>query len=232
MAVTALAFAAVAVAVARRAATRAAPAAERTTFAGLPLLAPTPPVPAAPTPRAPPTRRGGARGVVPTGLADPEGAQPVDDSTPSAAATGAGVGTTGTGGGATAGGNERAGAAGSPVFRGDSPFGRTRALTPAGRDRLAWDAGVRAAWLAPTRQPTAAETDSLARKESARVREWVEQDRPVPMPVGSIGVPLPGGGPTRAQRKRDSVLHAGNLARLRAIAERARSDSTWPVVTP
>ena len=97
---------------------------------------------------------------------------------------------------------------------------------------MAWDAGFRAAWLAPTRKPTAAEKDSLARLEARRVASWVEQSRPVPIPLGGAAVPLPGGGPTRAQRKRDSVVHAGNVARLRKIEARVRSDSDSVYVVP
>jgi hypothetical protein len=234
VALTGLGFAAVLTAIARRTPVRAAlvtarPAAERVTLVTVPPLARATRVRSMPAPPHLPTPRPAAPRAVPVAI--PDGAGTAGDSAPSAPG-GVPIGATVAGGSATPGGTAHAGAGGSPVFRGASPFARTRALTPAERDRAAWDAGFRASWMGPARQPTAAETDSLARQESWRVREWLEQDRPVPMPIGGAGVPLPGGGPTREQRKRDSVTNAGNVARLRKIEGRTRRDSDSARVVP
>lgn len=76
---------------------------------------------------------------------------------------------------------------------------------------------------APRVRPTQEERDAFGRAESRRLAEAREANRPAPMAPGvGIAVGLPGGGPTRAQRLRDSVINAGNLRRLHAIAERAQ----------
>jgi hypothetical protein len=74
----------------------------------------------------------------------------------------------------------------------------------------------------------------VARDEALRFIAARDAHRPAPMaPGGGIAVGLPGGGPTRAQRMRDSTLDQGNRVRLRAIAERARAvDSSRGEVLP
>lgn len=72
---------------------------------------------------------------------------------------------------------------------------------------------------------TQAERDSIAREQERRIAEGHEQHRPVAVPMGGAGIPLPflSRGPSREERARDSVIHADNLARLARLAERARA---------
>ena len=86
------------------------------------------------------------------------------------------------------------------------------------------------------------EKDSLLRAESLRQRTW----RGGPLPINGIwssldvatisggGIPAPlfARGPSRAQRARDSVVHADNLRRLARLAARARARSTPDSVVP
>ena len=76
-------------------------------------------------------------------------------------------------------------------------------------------------WLPPTQ----AERDSTAREQERRMAEGRDQHRPVAIPLGSAGFPVPflSRGPSREERARDSVVHADNLARLARLAERARA---------
>jgi hypothetical protein len=69
-----------------------------------------------------------------------------------------------------------------------------------------------------------AERDSILRAQGADARTGSSSGGPTAGTGAgvSIGVGLPGGGPTRAQRQRDSALHADNVARLRRIQEQAR----------
>lgn len=121
----------------------------------------------------------------------------------------------------------------SPVFIG--PLGLRRPAPPSAAERVT---AVRALNLAVpamgrVRRATPAERDSLARDEAYRFLAARDAHRPAPMAAGGgFAVGLPGGGPTRAQRVRDSTLHQGNLTRLRAIAERAQPDSGRSEVVP
>lgn len=76
-------------------------------------------------------------------------------------------------------------------------------------------------WLPPTQ----AERDSTAREQSRRMAEARDQHRPVAIPLGHGGLPVPflSRGPSKEERARDSVIHADNLARLARLAERARA---------
>ena len=108
-------------------------------------------------------------------------------------------------------------------------------LDAAGRDSV-W-AEVRKALplLALSRIRAQPEKDSLLRSEALRQMTW----RGGPLPIsgiwssldvatistggGGISAPLFARGPTRAQRVRDSVVHADNLRRLARLAARARA---------
>jgi hypothetical protein len=46
---------------------------------------------------------------------------------------------------------------------------------------------------------------------------------PVPVKIGGISIPLPGGGPSPAQRKRDSTINAHTLPILDRLKQRADS---------
>jgi hypothetical protein len=77
-------------------------------------------------------------------------------------------------------------------------------------------------WLPPTQ----AELDVAGRERDRLVAEAHDQHRPVAAPTGgggSIPAPFLSMGPTRAQRARDSVIHADNVLRLARLAERARA---------
>ena len=76
-------------------------------------------------------------------------------------------------------------------------------------------------WLPPTQ----AERDSTARERERLMAEGRDQHRPVAIPLGSAGFPVPflSRGPSREERARDSVIHADNLARLARLAARARA---------
>ena len=108
-------------------------------------------------------------------------------------------------------------------------------LDAAGRDSV-W-AEVRKALplLALSRIRAQPEKDSLLRSEALRQMTW----RGGPLPIsgiwssldvatigsggGGISAPLFARGPSRAQRVRDSVIHADNLQRLARLAARARA---------
>jgi hypothetical protein len=107
------------------------------------------------------------------------------------------------------------------------------AMTRAARESVR--AGRGASLAEAARRPvrlSAAERDSLMR-EAARVGRAGGASGALPGGASggagvSIGVGLPGGGPTRAERQRDSALHADNVARLARIQAQARrrADST------
>ena len=73
-------------------------------------------------------------------------------------------------------------------------------------------------WLPPTKE----ELDSSARALSQRAAEARGQHRPLAIPLGGVSVTLPFG-PSREQRRRDSIINADNLRRLARLAERARA---------
>ena len=86
---------------------------------------------------------------------------------------------------------------------------------------------------APCREAAAvgvAPGTELARRDSilqSRLAEVVERAGPAQKPAG-FQVGLPGGGPTKEERQRDSTLHAQYRARLQALMQRydsARADS-------
>ena len=87
--------------------------------------------------------------------------------------------------------------------------------------------------VAPCREAAAvgiAPGTELARRDSilqTRMAEVVDRAGPAQKPPG-FQVGLPGGGPTREERQRDSTLHAQYRARLQALMQRydsARADS-------
>jgi hypothetical protein len=119
----------------------------------------------------------------------------------------------------------------SPLFGG--PAGPAGARSPLPVSSAAWlrDLAGRVPALAQVRRATAAERDSVARDEARRWAAARDAHRPAPLPVGGgVAVGLPGGGPTRAQRQRDSVVHQQNVERLGRLRERAarRGDSVTP----
>ena len=73
--------------------------------------------------------------------------------------------------------------------------------------------------------PTAEELDSAARDQAQRTSAAREEHRPMAIPLGGGSLPLPflSRGPSREQRRVDSVIHADNLRRLSRLAERARA---------
>ena len=100
--------------------------------------------------------------------------------------------------------------------------------------------------------PTLAERDAMLRAEAKRWANAREQQRPIPVTAvwglfmpgvdkkslddsrsaaaasgGGLGIPLLSSGPSKAQRRRDSAIHAGNLLRLQRLADlaKARQDS-------
>jgi hypothetical protein len=98
-------------------------------------------------------------------------------------------------------------------------------LTDAGRDSLL-DSLRRALPedLKKPVPPSPAERDSLAREESIRRR--AQADVPgvrTQVVLGTVSFPFLSGGPSREQRRRDSIVNAGNLERLGRLAERARA---------
>ena len=105
------------------------------------------------------------------------------------------------------------------AFTRPSAFGRAdyeSVMSALGKDFVA-----RALALPPTQE----QKDELYRGEAARYARAKDEHRP--MPVGAMGagvsLPLPlfSSGPSRKQRMRDSVIHQGNLIRLRRLEERA-----------
>ena len=131
----------------------------------------------------------------------------------------------------------------SPVRAVRPLMSRSTTLDAVGRDSV-W-AEVRSSipiWAIRRRrgQP---EVDSLLRLETFRQEAW--RGRPMPvsgiygslkyetvnMSGGGMSLPLFARGPSRAQRARDSVIHADNLERLARLAARARAkvDSTGQV---
>ncbi|MEP6690460.1 MAG: hypothetical protein ABJD07_04850 [Gemmatimonadaceae bacterium] len=82
-------------------------------------------------------------------------------------------------------------------------------------------------WGRPNAPPSRAERDSVLAVVADRVAH--SQSPPAARGPGvSIAVGLPGGGPTRAQRQRDSTINAdvlARMARIRARYDSARSDS-------
>lgn len=82
---------------------------------------------------------------------------------------------------------------------------------------------------APLLPPTPAQRDSMLRDQSLRGAMARDQGRPAAVAVAAGGFPFPlfSSGPSRAQRRRDSIIHAGNVKRLENLAAlaRARRDS-------
>ena len=75
--------------------------------------------------------------------------------------------------------------------------------------------------------PTQAEKDAFYRDKAARYARSRDVHRPVAasgMGAGmSLPLPLFSSGPSRKERARDSVIHQGNLLRLRHLEERAKA---------
>jgi hypothetical protein len=98
-------------------------------------------------------------------------------------------------------------------------------LTAAGRDSLL--DSLRRALPEDLKRPVPprpAERDSLAREESIRRRAQADVPGVRPQVVlGTVSFPFLSSGPTREQRRRDSIVNADNLARLGRLADRARA---------
>ena len=81
--------------------------------------------------------------------------------------------------------------------------------------------------LAPRLEPTKEQRDSIGRETARRFAEAKDQQRPVAIPLGAIGgatitTGWLGRGPSREQRRRDSIVHHDNLLRLQRLADRVR----------
>lgn len=85
--------------------------------------------------------------------------------------------------------------------------------------------------LALTRKPSQEQIDAEQRERERQQANTWEAHRPVAVPVtgGGVSVPFPlfAAGPSRAQRRRDSIVNADYVARLARMARfaRARLDS-------
>jgi hypothetical protein len=94
-------------------------------------------------------------------------------------------------------------------------------LTEEERDRRLRELATPLPFL-PKLPPTAEERDSAARELDRRAVVARAEHRPLAIPLGGVSVPLPFG-PSREQRRRDSITHADNLQRLARLAARARA---------
>lgn len=129
-------------------------------------------------------------------------------------------------------------------------FPGTETFTAEQQDSVLWKL-ERSIPYAPRLLPTPAERDAMLREEAARWATAREQGRPTPvgtvwgtlMPgaedraansrlhldaaAGGVRLPLLSPGPSRAQRRRDAEIHAGNLVRMKHLAAlaKARQDS-------
>jgi hypothetical protein len=105
-------------------------------------------------------------------------------------------------------------------------FPGTGGFTAAQQDSVLWklERGVPYAKPVP---PSQAERDAKAREDAPRWAFARDEHRPVPMTGsgsgGSIRAPFLSSGPSAAERRRDSAIHAGNLLRLQRLADRARA---------
>jgi hypothetical protein len=94
-------------------------------------------------------------------------------------------------------------------------------LTVEERDRRLRELAAPLPFLAKL-PPTAEQRDSAARELDRRATVARAEHRPLAIPLGGVSVPLPFG-PSREQRRRDSITHADNLQRLARLAARARA---------
>jgi hypothetical protein len=116
---------------------------------------------------------------------------------------------------------------GAPVLAPSGITAPRTALTAERRDSvLAQFAAKDVVERAMRMKPTQAQKDSIGRERASLFARAREEGRPVPVPMGggtSISFPLFARGPSREQRRRDSIVHQGNLRRLERLAVRARA---------
>ena len=115
---------------------------------------------------------------------------------------------------------------------------RVRAALPtADRERAARRASMDSTWREfrarfidlANRDGTASreETDAIWRARSLAASASTALNRaPVPLASASIPVGLPGGGPSAAERRRNAIVHAANLARIARIQSRIAASDT------
>ena len=103
---------------------------------------------------------------------------------------------------------------------------RPRALTAIGADSARRALGSDVPRLALTRKPSQEEIDALLREQEREQASAWDAHRPVALPVAGGGVSMPfslfSAGPSKAQRKRDSIVNADYVRRLRRMLAFAR----------
>jgi hypothetical protein len=107
------------------------------------------------------------------------------------------------------------------------PSGRsvTAALTREQRDSVLFELSRPSFHeLVANLRPTQAQRDSAGRETARRFADARDQGRPVAVPLAGGGFPVGiGRGPSREQRRRDSIVHDDYLRRLERLAVRVRS---------
>ncbi len=107
--------------------------------------------------------------------------------------------------------------------------GKPRPLTQIGADSARRALGEDVVREALTRPLSQSVTDAALRERDRQQKAQWDAHRPVALPLSGVSIPLPlfSRGPSKAQRKRDSIVNADyvrRLQRLEAFA-RARLDS-------
>jgi hypothetical protein len=101
----------------------------------------------------------------------------------------------------------------------------TRALTMEQRDSVLGALAMSLPVLVADLKPTKETLDSVARDLDSKGARARDEKRPMAVPLGAgggfaLGI---GRGPTREQRRRDSIIHDDNLQRLQRLALRLKS---------
>ncbi|HKW11724.1 MAG TPA: hypothetical protein VJO33_15160 [Gemmatimonadaceae bacterium] len=105
-----------------------------------------------------------------------------------------------------------------------SAFSKSVNISEAQSDSIAKRQAEYVAMLFRTFRQTTEQRDSAGRERARLAAVAREEHRPMAILLGGASLPLPflGRVPSRAQRARDSAVHADNLERLARLAERAR----------
>lgn len=118
-----------------------------------------------------------------------------------------------------------------PVFAPSALF-RTSTWTARQRDSALSQLSNDIPRLAAKLRPTQEERDAKGREQAAAWAKARDEGRLVPSTIAAGGISLPfpllSGGPSREQRRRDSIVHHDNVLRLERLAQRvkAKKDST------